>query len=40
MNDSTFFQQDSAAIIKANEALAKLQSELDAAYARWTELDS
>jgi ATP-binding cassette subfamily F protein uup len=40
MNDSTFFQQDSAAIIKANEALAKLQSELDVAYARWTELDS
>jgi ABC transport system ATP-binding/permease protein len=40
MNDPTFFQQDSSAIIKANEALAKLQSELDAAYARWAELDS
>jgi ATP-binding cassette subfamily F protein uup len=40
MNAPAFFQQDSAAIIKANDALAKLQSEVDAAYARWTELDS
>jgi ATP-binding cassette subfamily F protein uup len=40
MNDPAFFQQDSAAIIKANEALATLQSELEAAYARWAELDS
>ena len=39
MNEPTFFQQDSAAIVKANEALAALQAELDAAYARWTELD-
>lgn len=40
MNEPAFFQQDSATIIKANEALAKVQAELDAAYARWTELDS
>jgi ATP-binding cassette subfamily F protein uup len=40
MNEPSFFQQDSATIIKANEALAKVQTELDAAYARWTELDS
>ena len=35
-----FFKQGAAAIAKANEAVAKLQSELDTAYARWTELDS
>ncbi|MGP1667118.1 MAG: ATP-binding cassette domain-containing protein [Rhodanobacter sp.] len=39
MNEPAFFQQDSAAIVKANEALVALQSELDGAYARWTELD-
>ncbi|RUL76640.1 ATP-binding cassette domain-containing protein [Dyella choica] len=39
MNDPSFFQQDSAAIQKANEVLAKTQAELDLAYARWTELD-
>jgi ATP-binding cassette subfamily F protein uup len=39
MNDPAFFQQDSAAIVRANEALAKLQLELENAYARWTELD-
>ena len=39
MNEPAFFQQDSAAIVKANEALVALQVELDAAYARWTELD-
>jgi ATP-binding cassette subfamily F protein uup len=40
MNEPAFFQQGSAAIVKANEALATLQAELDAAYARWSELDS
>jgi ATP-binding cassette subfamily F protein uup len=40
MNDPAFFQQESSVIIKANEKLAKLQGELDTAYARWTELDS
>jgi ATP-binding cassette subfamily F protein uup len=39
MSDPGFFKQDSAAITAANEALAKLQAELDAAYARWSELD-
>ncbi len=40
MNDPAFFQQDGAAIVAANEALAALQAELDAAYARWSELDA
>ncbi|WP_266180742.1 ATP-binding cassette domain-containing protein [Dyella humicola] len=39
MNDPSFFQQDSATIVKANEALASVQAELDGAYARWSELD-
>ncbi|TAM60398.1 MAG: ATP-binding cassette domain-containing protein [Rhodanobacter sp.] len=39
MAEPTFFQQDSAAIVKANEALVALQAELGAAYARWAELD-
>ncbi|MBE1161342.1 ATP-binding cassette domain-containing protein [Dyella acidiphila] len=40
MNDPSFYQQDNAAIQRANEALAKVQAELDQAYARWSELDS
>ena len=39
MTEPAFFQQDSAAIVKANEVLVALQAELDAAYARWAELD-
>jgi ATP-binding cassette subfamily F protein uup len=39
MNEPAFFQQDSATLVQANEALAKLQTELDAAYARWNELE-
>ena len=39
MNEPSFFQQDGTAIVKANEALAKLQQELENAYARWAELD-
>ncbi|WP_108471935.1 ATP-binding cassette domain-containing protein [Rhodanobacter thiooxydans] len=39
MNAPAFFQQDSATIVKANEALVALQAELDTAYARWSELD-
>ena len=39
MNDPDFFRQDNAAVMKANEALAKLQAELETAYARWSELD-
>ena len=39
MNAPDFFKQDSAAITRANEAVAKLQSELETAYTRWAELD-
>ncbi|SEJ45363.1 ATP-binding cassette domain-containing protein [Frateuria terrea] len=39
MNEPSFFQQDGAAIVQANEALARLQSELDSAYSRWSELE-
>ncbi|MCP1373887.1 ATP-binding cassette domain-containing protein [Dyella lutea] len=39
MSEPAFFRQDSAAVTAANEALAKTQAELDAAYARWSELD-
>ena len=39
MNDPVFFQQDNAAILAANQKLAELQTQLDAAYARWSELD-
>ncbi len=40
MNDPDFFRQDNAAVLKANEALVALQRDLDAAYARWSELDA
>ena len=39
MNDPSFYQQDNAAIQRANDALAKVQAELETAYARWTELE-
>ena len=39
MNDPAFFRQEPTAITRANEALAALQAELDAAYQRWSELD-
>jgi ATP-binding cassette subfamily F protein uup len=39
MNDPAFFRQEATAITRANEALAALQAELDAAYLRWSELD-
>ncbi|GFZ92654.1 ABC transporter ATP-binding protein [Dyella caseinilytica] len=39
MNDPSFYQQDNAAIQLANDTLAKVQAELDLAYARWTELE-
>jgi ATP-binding cassette subfamily F protein uup len=39
MNDPAFFKQDSDAIVQANQALAALRADLDAAYARWAELD-
>ena len=39
MTNPDFFKQDSAAINQANEAVAKQQTELETAYARWSELD-
>ena len=39
MHDPAFFKQDNAAIAAANAALAQLQRELDAAYARWQALE-
>ena len=40
MHAPGFFQQDAAAILAANEALADLQRDLDAAYARWEALEA
>jgi ATP-binding cassette subfamily F protein uup len=40
INDPAFYQRDSAAITAHNVALAAVQAELDAAYARWAELDT
>jgi len=39
MQQADFYQQDSARIVAANNELAAAQAELDAAYARWAELD-
>jgi len=39
MQQPAFYQQDSARILASNAELAALQGELDAAYARWQELD-
>jgi len=40
MQEPAFYQRDARAIVAANDELAKLQHELDAAYARWQELDA
>ena len=40
MHAPAFFQQDGAAIVAHNTALAQAQAELDAAFARWMELDA
>jgi ATP-binding cassette subfamily F protein uup len=40
MNDPAFYQQDSAAITQHNAAVARMQAELDTAYARWEELEA
>ncbi|NUS38021.1 MAG: ATP-binding cassette domain-containing protein, partial [Lysobacter sp.] len=37
--DPAFYQRDTAAITTHNAALAQAQAELDAAYARWAELE-
>jgi ATP-binding cassette subfamily F protein uup len=39
MNEPGFYQRDAAAIGADNAALAQLQAELDAAYARWSALE-
>ncbi len=40
MQEPAFYRQDSTAIVAHNDELAALQAELDAAYARWQELDA
>ena len=40
MNDPAFYQRDSGAITAHNAQVADTQAELDAAYARWEELES
>ena len=39
MNELAFYQRDAAVVASDTAALAALQAELDAAYARWAELD-
>ena len=39
MNEPAYFRQSAEAIVGSNEALARTQSDLDAAYARWQELE-
>ena len=40
MQQPGFYQQDAARIVAANNELTALQAELDAAYARWAEIDT
>jgi len=40
MNDPAFYQRSAAEMNAHNQQLAKVQAELDAAYARWEELDA
>lgn len=40
MNDAEFYRRDAAAITAHGAELARVQAELDAAYARWSELDA
>jgi ATP-binding cassette subfamily F protein uup len=40
MQEPAFYQQDGARIVAINQELAALQVDLDAAYARWQELDA
>lgn len=39
MNDPAFYQREAAAITAHTTEVARVQAELDAAYARWAELD-
>ena len=40
MNDPAFYQRDGAAVTAHTQAMSGVQAELDAAYARWQELDA
>jgi len=40
MNDPAFYQRDAAAVAAHGAGLAQLQADLDAAYARWEQLES
>ena len=40
LHDPAFYQQDAATIMARNAELAAAQAELDASYARWSELES
>ena len=40
MNEADFYQQDAAAMTAHTARLAAVQADLDAAYARWSELDA
>ena len=40
MHEPAFYQQDAATIVARNAELAAAQAELDAAFARWSELES
>ncbi len=40
MNDPAFYQRDAAAMAEHTRKLGQVQAELDAAYARWSELDA
>ncbi|MBD7920461.1 ATP-binding cassette domain-containing protein [Xanthomonas bonasiae] len=40
MTESSFYQRDAAAVTAHTQALTQAQAELDAAYARWSELDA
>ncbi|MCW0447103.1 hypothetical protein NB696_003975 [Xanthomonas sacchari] len=39
MADPAFYQRDAAAVTTHTQALSQAQADLDAAYARWSELD-
>jgi ATP-binding cassette subfamily F protein uup len=39
MNDASFFRQGADEIVAANRTMASTQADLDAAYARWQELE-
>jgi ATP-binding cassette subfamily F protein uup len=40
MNDPAFYQRDATAVAAHGAGLAQLQADLDAAYARWEQLES